>query len=208
MVVVSLSYHNISIFFNWIISKTQLKIKFESKLAVYFNCSLIPLCLTCIPWLEVVLWCVVCLSPDGESHNASITDPHALQAVPGTSPQGKVNPYSVIDITPLQPQLLEQNHSPPASASSPTEPKEREGEVPESRPSPMGVTSGYSVPVPCGYATPSGVPLITPAYTTPVIIRHLSVEEDGKVEPAAVTAVTFRLKQSHFIFILKISRVL
>lgn len=169
MVVVSLSYLNISIAF---------KIEFESKLVVYFNCSLIPLCLTCIPCLEVV----VCLSPDGESHNASITDPHALQAVPGTSPQGKVNPYSVIDITPLQPQLLEQNHSPPASASSPTDPKECEGEAPESRPSPMGVTSGYSVPVPCGYATPSGVPLITPAYTTPVIIRHLSVEEDGKVD--------------------------
>uniref|UniRef100_A0A8D3D6F2 Rho guanine nucleotide exchange factor 10 n=1 Tax=Scophthalmus maximus TaxID=52904 RepID=A0A8D3D6F2_SCOMX len=46
--------------------------------------------------------------------------------------------------------------------------------------SPAGVTSGYSVPVPCGYATPSGVPLITPAYTTPVIIRHLSMDEDGK----------------------------
>uniref|UniRef100_A0A671XN12 Rho guanine nucleotide exchange factor 10 n=1 Tax=Sparus aurata TaxID=8175 RepID=A0A671XN12_SPAAU len=47
--------------------------------------------------------------------------------------------------------------------------------------SPVGITSGYSVPVPCGYATPSGVPLITPAYTTPVIIRHLSVDEDDYV---------------------------
>uniref|UniRef100_A0A674CZ61 Rho guanine nucleotide exchange factor 10 n=1 Tax=Salmo trutta TaxID=8032 RepID=A0A674CZ61_SALTR len=45
---------------------------------------------------------------------------------------------------------------------------------------PLCVPSGYSVPVPCGYATPSGVPLITPAYTTPVIIRHFSVDEDGK----------------------------
>ncbi|KAF7657300.1 hypothetical protein LDENG_00029340 [Lucifuga dentata] len=33
-------------------------------------------------------------------------------------------------------------------------------------------------PSSCGYATPSGVPLITPAYTTPVIIRHLSMDED------------------------------
>uniref|UniRef100_A0A4W6E3Z4 Rho guanine nucleotide exchange factor 10 n=1 Tax=Lates calcarifer TaxID=8187 RepID=A0A4W6E3Z4_LATCA len=78
-----------------------------------------------------------------------------LQAVPRTSSQGKVNPYSVIDITPLQLQQLEH---------------------------PAGITSGYSVPVPCGYATPSGVPLITPTYTTPVIIRHLSVDEDGKVD--------------------------
>lgn len=66
------------------------------------------------------------------------------------------------------------------------EPKEREEEVQEIHTSPAGITSGYSVPVPCGYATPSGVPLITPTYTTPVIIRHLSVDEDGKVEPAAV----------------------
>uniref|UniRef100_A0A673WKY1 Rho guanine nucleotide exchange factor 10 n=1 Tax=Salmo trutta TaxID=8032 RepID=A0A673WKY1_SALTR len=45
---------------------------------------------------------------------------------------------------------------------------------------PPCVPPGYSVPVPCGYATPSGVPLITPAYTTPIIIRHFSVDEDGK----------------------------
>uniref|UniRef100_A0A8C7TML6 Rho guanine nucleotide exchange factor 10 n=1 Tax=Oncorhynchus mykiss TaxID=8022 RepID=A0A8C7TML6_ONCMY len=63
----------------------------------------------------------------------------------------KVNPYSVIDITP---------------DVSPT--------------SPPCVPPGYSVPVPCGYATPSGVPLITPAYTTPIIIRHFSLDEDGK----------------------------
>ncbi len=66
------------------------------------------------------------------------------------------------------------------------EPKEREGETQDNHTSPVGITSGYSVPVPCGYATPSGVPLITPTYTTPVIIRHLSMDEDGKVEPAAV----------------------
>uniref|UniRef100_A0A3P9QF42 Rho guanine nucleotide exchange factor 10 n=1 Tax=Poecilia reticulata TaxID=8081 RepID=A0A3P9QF42_POERE len=84
-------------------------------------------------------------NPEGES--ASLNDPHPPQGLPRTSSQSKVNPYSVIDITPIQ---LQQEH----------------------------ITSGYSVPVPCGYATPSGVPLITPAYTTPVIIRHLSVDED------------------------------
>lgn len=92
----------------------------------------------------------------------------------------------MIDITPLQLQQVEQQHGPSSSASSPTEPKERAGEAQDTHTSPVGITSGYSVPVPCGYATPSGVPLITPAYTTPVIIRHLSVDEDGKVEPAAV----------------------
>uniref|UniRef100_A0AAQ5XAI2 Rho guanine nucleotide exchange factor 10 n=1 Tax=Amphiprion ocellaris TaxID=80972 RepID=A0AAQ5XAI2_AMPOC len=64
---------------------------------------------------------------------------------------------------------LEQKHGPSSSTSSLMDP--------------LGITSGYSVPVPCGYATPSGVPLITPTYTTPVIIRHLSMEEDGKYPP-------------------------
>uniref|UniRef100_A0A672IDX9 Rho guanine nucleotide exchange factor 10 n=1 Tax=Salarias fasciatus TaxID=181472 RepID=A0A672IDX9_SALFA len=81
------------------------------------------------------------------------------QAVSRTSSQGKVNPYSVIDISPLQPEKAEGQDGHGSS---------------------HGITSGYSVPVPCGYATPSGVPLITPTYTTPVIIRHLSVDEDGK----------------------------
>uniref|UniRef100_A0A3Q3Q925 Rho guanine nucleotide exchange factor 10 n=1 Tax=Monopterus albus TaxID=43700 RepID=A0A3Q3Q925_MONAL len=86
-----------------------------------------------------------------EDKDRSIDAHHSPQDVPGTSSQGKVNPYSVIDITSLQQAELQQH--------------------------------GYSVPVPCGYATPSGVPLITPAYTTPVIFRHLSVDEDGKAEP-------------------------
>lgn len=108
-------------------------------------------------------------------------DPSTPPEFPGTSSQGKVNPYSVIDITPIQ---LEQQHgslSSLSSSSSPSEPKAREGEVQDIHPSSPGVTSGYSVPVPCGYATPSGVPLLTPAYTTPVIIRHLSMDEDGNV---------------------------
>ncbi|XP_074465805.1 rho guanine nucleotide exchange factor 10 isoform X2 [Sebastes fasciatus] len=124
-----------------------------------------------------------------EGQDASIDDPHPPQSVPRTSSQGKVNPYSVIDITPLQLQQLEQQHGPSSSASSPMEPKEPEGESQDINTSPVGITSGYSVPVPCGYATPSGVPLIAPAYTTPVIIRHLSVDEDVSVVGTGNTSV-------------------
>ncbi|KAM8737635.1 rho guanine nucleotide exchange factor 10 isoform 2-T2 [Acanthopagrus schlegelii] len=124
-----------------------------------------------------------------EGQDASIDNPHPPPAVPRTSSQGKVNPYSVIDITPLQLQQLEQQHGPSSSASSPTEPKEQAGEAQDTHTSPVGITSGYAVPVPCGYATPSGVPLITPAYTTPVIIRHLSVDEDVTVVGTGSTSV-------------------
>ncbi|CAJ1073862.1 rho guanine nucleotide exchange factor 10 isoform X2 [Xyrichtys novacula] len=118
----------------------------------------------------------------GDGQDASTNDPQTLPAVPKSSSQGKVNPYSVIDITPLQLQQLEQQqHGPSSSPSSPKEPKEGVGEAQDIHTSPGGITSGYSVPVPCGYATPSGVPLITPTYTTPVIIRHLSVDEDVTV---------------------------
>lgn len=124
--------------------------------------------------------------PGRDGQDASTDDPHPPQTVHRTPSQAKVNPYSVIDITSLQQQQLEQQHGPSTSASSPTEPMEQEGEAPNTHTSPVGITSGYSVPVSCGYATPSSVPLLTPAYTTPVIIRHLSMDEDGKVEPAAV----------------------
>uniref|UniRef100_A0A096MAX9 Rho guanine nucleotide exchange factor 10 n=1 Tax=Poecilia formosa TaxID=48698 RepID=A0A096MAX9_POEFO len=99
--------------------------------------------------------------PEGSYSNL---DPPAQFSNLAPTPMSKVNPYSVIDITPIQLQQ-EQQHGPSSSTSSPRE----------------SITSGYSVPVPCGYATPSGVPLITPAYTTPVIIRHLSVDEDVTV---------------------------
>uniref|UniRef100_A0A674N8P9 Rho guanine nucleotide exchange factor 10 n=1 Tax=Takifugu rubripes TaxID=31033 RepID=A0A674N8P9_TAKRU len=78
------------------------------------------------------------------------------QSAPKSAPQSKVNPYSVIEINPLHHQLPDTSH--------------------------VGVTSVYSVPVPPGYATPSNVPLITPAYTTPVIIRHLSVDDDVQMD--------------------------
>uniref|UniRef100_A0A3Q2P6G1 Rho guanine nucleotide exchange factor 10 n=1 Tax=Fundulus heteroclitus TaxID=8078 RepID=A0A3Q2P6G1_FUNHE len=117
-------------------------------------------------------------STDTEEQNASLNDPPPSQALPRTSSQNKVNPYSVIEITPVQ---LEQQHGPSSSTSSPTESKVGEEEVQDIHTGSPGITSGYSVPVPCGYATPSGVPLITPAYTTPVIIRHLSMDEDVTV---------------------------
>lgn len=114
-------------------------------------------------------------SIDSDGHVVSSQEDTTAQTA---SSQGKVNPYSVIDITPLQ-QQVEQQHGLSSSVSSPSEPKEAQ----DIHSSPIGITSGYSVPVPCGYATPSGVPLITPAYTTPIIFRHLSVDEDGNVKP-------------------------
>ncbi|GAA6075794.1 rho guanine nucleotide exchange factor 10 isoform X1, partial [Tachysurus ichikawai] len=96
------------------------------------------------------------LPPDGADTQGGIS---------GSRP--KVNPYSVIDISPESLPLL----------CSPANGKEGDAqEVPSS----PGAPSGYSVPVPCGYATPSSVPILTPTYITPVIIRHLSVDEEGK----------------------------
>ncbi|XP_069903340.1 rho guanine nucleotide exchange factor 10 isoform X2 [Oryctolagus cuniculus] len=73
----------------------------------------------------------------------------------------RVNPYSVIDITPLQ--------EDPPLAPDPLAEEESVG---------PHVPSGYSVPVPCGYAVPSSLPLLLPAYSSPVIIRTTSVEEE------------------------------
>ena len=130
-------------------------------------------------------------------------DDAALPGAPGPGPRGKVNPYSVIDITPLQVQQLEQQPRGSAPSSPPgSTPSSPSGTAPSSRPDPLeraalapgaaaaaetqegiggprDVSPGYAIPVPCGYATPSGVPLITPTYTTPVIIRHLSMDEEG-----------------------------
>ncbi|XP_034078182.1 rho guanine nucleotide exchange factor 10 isoform X3 [Gymnodraco acuticeps] len=121
------------------------------------------------------------------------TDPGRTGSPGPDSSKGKVNPYSVIDINPFQLQQLELQQGP----SSPVEPKEREGEVLDILSTPAGITSGYSVPVPCGYATPSGVPLITPAYTTPVIIRHLSMDEDVTVVETGSTAVDSVFSEEH-----------
>lgn len=77
----------------------------------------------------------------------------------------RVNPYSVITISPTQENepSLSLESSPQDGSVSPT------------------LSSGYSVPVPCGYAVPSNLPLILPAYTSPVIIRSVSVDEEGSV---------------------------
>lgn len=92
----------------------------------------------------------------------------------------------MIEINPLLHQQPEQQNEPLTSAASPPESKDQDREAEDSRTSPVGNASVYSVPVPPGYATPSNVPLITPAYTTPVIIRHLSMDDDGKVDHSAV----------------------
>ncbi|TRZ01887.1 hypothetical protein DNTS_014852 [Danionella cerebrum] len=86
----------------------------------------------------------------------------------------KVSPYSVIDIGTVH-QQLEQS----CSTSSPST-SEDAGDF-QFAPSSPCLPSGYSVPVPYGYATSSNVPVIPPTYTTPVIIRHFSVDEDVNV---------------------------
>ncbi|XP_047013834.1 rho guanine nucleotide exchange factor 10 isoform X2 [Ictalurus punctatus] len=94
------------------------------------------------------------------------------QGNPGS--RRKVNPYSVIDISPDSPPPL----------FSPANGNEADAQDVPSSPI---VPSGYMVPVPCGYASPSNVPIITPAYTTPVIIRHFSVDEEVSIVGAGPT---------------------
>uniref|UniRef100_A0A663EAC0 Rho guanine nucleotide exchange factor 10 n=1 Tax=Aquila chrysaetos chrysaetos TaxID=223781 RepID=A0A663EAC0_AQUCH len=75
----------------------------------------------------------------------------------------KVNPYSVINISPIQ----DKDPSPSPEPS------------PQDECASPNLSGGYSVPVPCGYAVPSNLPLILPAYSSPVIIRSVSVDEEG-----------------------------
>ncbi|NXL44817.1 ARHGA factor, partial [Podilymbus podiceps] len=75
----------------------------------------------------------------------------------------KVNPYSVINISPVQ-------DKDPSSSPEPS---------PQDECSSPNLSGGYSVPVPCGYAVPSNLPLILPAYSSPVIIRSVSVDEEA-----------------------------
>uniref|UniRef100_A0A671PNV4 Rho guanine nucleotide exchange factor 10 n=1 Tax=Sinocyclocheilus anshuiensis TaxID=1608454 RepID=A0A671PNV4_9TELE len=96
----------------------------------------------------------------------------------------KVSPYSVIDIAPIQQHLVSEQSGPPYSPPA----NESERDI-QDVPSSPGLPSGYSVPVPCGYATPSNVPVIPPTYTTPVIIRHFSMDEDVTVVGAGNTPV-------------------
>lgn len=80
----------------------------------------------------------------------------------------RVNPYSVIDITPFQ-------EDPPA----PPDPEAEEEGVS------LHVPSGYSVPVPCGYAVPSSLPALLPAYSSPVVVRAASPEEAAEIPEVA-----------------------
>ncbi|XP_059838009.1 rho guanine nucleotide exchange factor 10 isoform X6 [Hypanus sabinus] len=79
----------------------------------------------------------------------------------------KVNPYSVIDITPLQ----EEEQVTLSGAEQGHQDEKAMGHV---------QSPGYSVPVPCGYAVPSNVPVLVPTYSAPVtLIRNVSVDEEG-----------------------------
>uniref|UniRef100_A0A663EB49 Rho guanine nucleotide exchange factor 10 n=1 Tax=Aquila chrysaetos chrysaetos TaxID=223781 RepID=A0A663EB49_AQUCH len=78
----------------------------------------------------------------------------------------KVNPYSVINISPIQ----DKDPSPSPEPS------------PQDECASPNLSGGYSVPVPCGYAVPSNLPLILPAYSSPVIIRSVSVDEEATEE--------------------------
>ncbi|XP_015263788.1 PREDICTED: rho guanine nucleotide exchange factor 10 [Gekko japonicus] len=81
----------------------------------------------------------------------------------------RVNPYSVITISPVEEK--EPSLSP--------EPSPQDGSISPS------LSGGYSVPVPCGYAVPSNIPLILPAYSSPVIIRSISLDEEANVQAVA-----------------------
>uniref|UniRef100_A0A6G1RPG7 Rho guanine nucleotide exchange factor 10 n=1 Tax=Hypotaenidia okinawae TaxID=2861861 RepID=A0A6G1RPG7_9GRUI len=87
-------------------------------------------------------------------------------AVEGT--QVRVNPYSVINISPIQ-------DKDPSSSPEPS---------PQEECASPNLSGGYSVPVPCGYAVPSNLPLILPAYSSPVIIRSVSVDEEAGTSSA------------------------
>ncbi|KAJ8371940.1 hypothetical protein AAFF_G00298520 [Aldrovandia affinis] len=93
------------------------------------------------------------MMPTEEEGSAS-----APPAAPRTVSQGKVSPYSVIDIAPLQQQQLPPLPPPPPLIL-------------------LLSRAGPPFPLP-GLRHPDQHPAITPAYTTPVIIRHLSVEDD------------------------------
>lgn len=79
----------------------------------------------------------------------------------------RVSPYSVIDITPFQ----EDQPRPPDP--------EAEGDSVS-----LHVPSGYVVPVPCGYAVPSSLPALLPAYSSPVVVHTPAPHEEGRAPSA------------------------
>ncbi|KAK2509395.1 hypothetical protein MC885_016317 [Smutsia gigantea] len=79
----------------------------------------------------------------------------------------RVNPYSVIDITPFR------EEQPPSP-----DPEAEDGGTS------LHIPSGYSVPVPCGYAVPSSLPALLPAYSSPIIVHAASLDEEEMQEAA------------------------
>ncbi|XP_069091919.1 rho guanine nucleotide exchange factor 10 isoform X2 [Pleurodeles waltl] len=116
-------------------------------------------------------------TPPADNHRSDLEckNNSNAAAVKTEGTRNKVNPYSVIDISPLQ----ETDENSPQELNC-----QDESTCPR-------VPSGYSVPVPCGYAVPSNLPLILPTYSTPVIIRNVSVDEEGTQELAADSHFNF-----------------
>uniref|UniRef100_A0A8C4LM83 Rho guanine nucleotide exchange factor 10 n=1 Tax=Equus asinus asinus TaxID=83772 RepID=A0A8C4LM83_EQUAS len=108
-------------------------------------------------------------TPAQVSESGSGTDTAATVEPTKLVAPTRVNPYSVIDITPFQ------EDQPP-----PPDPEAEDESVS------LHVPSGYSVPVPCGYAVPCSLPLLLPAYSSPVIIRATSLDEEGSSPPVSV----------------------
>lgn len=115
-------------------------------------------------------------APDGcvfamlSSPSSGVDGAGADTASPSEPPQlgapARVSPYSVIDITPFQ--------EDPPLPPTPDPGAEEEGATPH-------VPSGYLVPVPCGYAVPSNLPLLLPAYSSPVV-THIPTEPAGRAQ--------------------------
>ncbi|XP_019524290.1 PREDICTED: rho guanine nucleotide exchange factor 10 isoform X3 [Hipposideros armiger] len=80
----------------------------------------------------------------------------------------RVSPYSVIDITPFQ---EDQPRLPDPEA---------EGDSVS-----LHVPSGYVVPVPCGYAVPSSLPVLLPAYSSPVVVHTPTLHEEAEAPEVA-----------------------
>ncbi|XP_051880795.1 rho guanine nucleotide exchange factor 10 [Pristis pectinata] len=96
--------------------------------------------------------------------------PNAEEQTTADRPPAKVNPYSVIDISPLQ--EVEQVEFSGAEQGH----QDDKAMVHVQSP-------GYCVPVPCGYAVPSNVPVLVPTYSAPVtLIRNISVDEEGLLQ--------------------------
>ncbi|NWX16037.1 ARHGA factor, partial [Aegotheles bennettii] len=103
------------------------------------------------------------LADNSENSEKLRTSEPATEGTPA-----KVNPYSVINISPIQ-------DKDPSSSPEPS---------PQDECVNSNLSGGYSVPVPCGYAVPSNLPLILPAYSSPVIIRSVSVDEEAGTQSA------------------------